>query len=186
MNHFEGLRRITVIVSVVATILTSVYFIMLNNPAHQEYSKLVIAANQVKLQKDFLKENDKDFVAKYTSNLKKDAFENLNIVTIEDRDTDKEYTILWSKKELMQASDFELLIKNKLYLEGADHEKEAAKMLLGYLTELTDSSAIDSKLKTYRLRAYLFPIAYGIASFAAVWIVFYSILYIVLGFKQQR
>lgn len=135
MNYLEGLRRLTIIISVVAAILTTVFFITAHNSARQDYSRLMNTVKEIKLQKEFLLANNNDFVKKYVAALKKDAFQDLKILTIKESGQSKEYTILWQQKGLPKEDEIDLLLKNKLYLEDTDYEKERARMLLGYLAE---------------------------------------------------
>jgi hypothetical protein len=186
MNYLEGFRRITAITSIMVALLTMVVFFILENSAQQEYTRLANEIREIKTQKELLAQNNTDFVKNYIATLKKGTFQDLKILEIEDHDQNKKYTLLWSQDGLPQESDIDSLIKNSFYLAGSDYEKETARKLLGYLAGFNDSKEIDSQLTRIKAKMYFIPILYGVGSFGFVWLIFYCIRYIALGFKKEK
>jgi hypothetical protein len=186
MNYLEGLRRLTVIISVAVAILTIAFFLVVDNSARQEYSRLMNTVKEIRLQKEQLLANGTDFIKNYVDGLKKESFQDLKIITVKDAERNSEFTILWHQNGLPQEDDIDSLIKNSFYLEGTAHEKETARKLLGYLAGLNDLKAIDSQLSRTKAKMYFVPVIYGAGSFVLVWLIFYCIRYVALGFKKEK
>jgi hypothetical protein len=185
MNYLEGLRRLTVIISLLAAILT-IFLALEANSARQEYSRLTKTVKEIRLQKEQLSANGTDFIKNYVAGLKKESFQDLKIMRVKDSEKNEEYTILWHQNGLPQEDEIDSLIKNSFYLEGTAHEKETARKLLGYLAGLNDLKAIDSQLSRTKAKMYFLPVLYGAGSFVLVWLIFYGIRYVALGFKKEK
>jgi hypothetical protein len=183
MNYLEGLRRLTLIISIITASIT-LFIAGVDNATKREYAQLSKIVKDVRLKKELLPAYT-PFIKNYVDGLTKDPFPELRILTVKENSSNDKFRILWRKGGLPKEAEIESILKSELCLVG-DYEKETARILLSYLAGFHDLNSIDSQLFRIRVKSYLIPLMYSVGSFLLIWIVFYCSRYIVVGFKKEK